>query len=193
MSSRKRPHIPKRKRFFLGCEGESERSYGQFLGQLSENRGLPNHIDTVTINGGSPRVIVTGAIVQAKDRSERRGSYLFKALMLDSDKLAESPNGAEKEQSELEHLATNHDILLIWQTPCHEGFLLRHIKDCRSLKPPDSREALSMLRKRWPDYRKPMQVSALVEIISLEDLLHFAEGKRSLRIFLEKLGFTNNP
>lgn len=190
MSSRKRPYIERRKRFFFGCEGESEQAYGQFLGRLSERKKLPNHIDTVTINGGSPRMVVAGAIAKARERSEQRGPYLFKAVILDSDKLTESPKGVEKERNELEHLATTHEILLIWQTPCHEGFLLRHIKGCQSLRPPYSKEARSMLLKRWPEYIKPMQVSALIELISFEDLLNFAEGERSsLRIFLEKLGF----
>ncbi|MCL5284667.1 MAG: hypothetical protein M1313_02750 [Nitrospirae bacterium] len=112
----------------------------------------------------------------------------FKALILDSDKLSESPNGAEKEQNELEQLAATHGFLLIWQTPCHEGFLLRHLEGCQSLRPPGCKEAKSMLLKRWPEYIKPMQVSALIERICFEDLMNFAGEERSLRIFLEKLG-----
>jgi hypothetical protein len=56
MSARRSPHIEKRKGFFLGCEGEYERSYGQFLGQLSEYRRLPNHIDSVPINDTEKRL-----------------------------------------------------------------------------------------------------------------------------------------
>lgn len=189
MSSKRRPYIERRRRFFLGCEGESERSYGQFLGKLSEKKKLPNHIDTITINGGSPRIIVIGAIAKAKERTEQRGPYLFKAVMLDSDKLSESPNGAEKEQRDLEQLAITNRVLLIWQTPCHEGFLLRHIRGCQNLKPPDCKVAKSMLQRQWSEYVKPMQVSELMERISFENLINFPEEEKSLKILLEKLGF----
>ena len=52
--SRRRPNIPQRKRVFLGCEGESEASYGALLGWLAdEPPPLDVHIE--------PRVLQPGA------------------------------------------------------------------------------------------------------------------------------------
>lgn len=188
MSSRRPAHIPKRKRIFLGCEGESERAYGQFIHRLSDREELSNHIDTVILHGGSPRTIVDGAIIKSKER-EQRGSYNFKALLLDSDKLSESPKGAENEMRELESLASTQKIHLIWQSPCHEGFLLRHLPGCQTLNPPNSVAAGSELLKYWPEYRKPMPVNVLLDKISLEDLLRYAEKENSLNTLLKKIGF----
>lgn len=146
-------------------------------------------MDTVVINGGSPMKILQRAISLAKEGAMKRGPYVFKALLLDSDKLAESPKGAEKEKIEIDHLAKNHGLLLIWQEPCHEGFLLQHLADCHGLRPPNCKEAHAMLLKQWPDYTKPMQVSALTRRIGLGELRAFVQQEGPLGIFLEKLGF----
>lgn len=46
-----------------------------------------------------------------------------------------------------------------------------------------------MLLKQWPDYTKPMKVSALTRRIGFGDLRAFVKQEGPLGIFLEKLGF----
>jgi hypothetical protein len=43
---------------------------------------------------------------------------------------------------------------LIWQEPCHEAVLLRHVAGCDQLRPQTSAAAIAELRKCWPDYQK---------------------------------------
>ncbi len=178
----------RRKRVFLGCEGESERSYGRFLSRITERKSLSISMDTVVVNGGSPRTMVQRAISMAREGAVKRGRYFFKALLLDSDKLAESPKGARQEKLELEGLAIRHNMLLIWQEPCHEGFLLRHINGCHSLAPPDCKNAQVMLLKQWPDYSKPIQVKVLEDRLGLQEILTLARQESSFGLFLKKIG-----
>lgn len=190
MIRKRRLVIERRKRFFLGCEGESERAYGSLIQRISDEENLHVFLDMVILKGGSPRSIVEQAVRYAGIRSSTHGPYFGKAVILDSDKLAESPNGT---LGDLETLARSRKMLLVWQRPCHEAFLLRHLEGCESMDPADSREAMKMLRKRWHQYARPMQVSDLNERIGNRDLLRAARVEGSLKDFLEMLGLSTSP
>ena len=78
-----------RRRVFLGCEGESERSYGTFLHQLVASNGRL-HIETVVLQpgGGDPLAIIERAAAIIKRREREFGSrYTARAVLLDRDKL----------------------------------------------------------------------------------------------------------
>lgn len=47
---RRHAHVPARKLVFLGCEGESEQAYGQFLNDIVRQKDLPFHIEVVNLN-----------------------------------------------------------------------------------------------------------------------------------------------
>jgi hypothetical protein len=58
---RRRPTIPQRRRIFLGCEGESERSYSALLNQVAlEERNLHIALDVELLRpgGGDPLALV---------------------------------------------------------------------------------------------------------------------------------------
>ena len=65
--SRHRPTIPRRKPIFLGCEGESEQAYGQFINELARAEGLHVHIEVVNLSPG------TGDPVSRMLRARKRG------------------------------------------------------------------------------------------------------------------------
>jgi hypothetical protein len=68
--SGRRPAIKPRKTVFLGCEGESEQSYGQFLNDVLNEKGLRFHIEVVNLNpgAGDPR----SRLLRAKKEIDKR-------------------------------------------------------------------------------------------------------------------------
>jgi hypothetical protein len=141
---RRRSVIPQRRRIFLGCEGESERSYATFLGQfLREHHRL--HIalapEVLRPGGGDPLALVQLAVRRIARNERNHGPYELKAVLLDSDKV-----GADLARDRSMHnLAADQQIRLIFQQPAHEGFLLRHLSGCQQQRPPTATIALARL------------------------------------------------
>jgi hypothetical protein len=79
---RPQQRIPQRRRIFLGCEGESERSYGVLLGRLVEVRHGRIHLDTVLLRpgGGDPLALMERAVLMGR-RVSRRGNYSAKVIL----------------------------------------------------------------------------------------------------------------
>jgi len=82
----RRGRAPKRpilKRVFLGCEGESERSYGAWLQKIAQDLKLPITIDTYPDTGGGdqPHQIIERCLIEMKrsrdceDHISREQSY----------------------------------------------------------------------------------------------------------------------
>jgi hypothetical protein len=64
----RRARIPPRRRFFLGCEGESEQSYGALLQIVAdESLQLRIHLDLQLLGGGDPLAIVEAAVEEARN------------------------------------------------------------------------------------------------------------------------------
>ncbi|MGU3539223.1 RloB domain-containing protein [Methylobacterium sp. A54F] len=179
--------IPQRRRIFLGCEGESERSYGALLGRIVELRHRRVHIDGVVLQpgAGDPLALVERAVEAMRHRANRNGIYAFRALILDSDKCGLSPD----RDARIEGLARRHDLLLIWQEPCHEALLLRHLDGCAALRPGDSLRAADELRRRWPDYRKGLPAMQLAARLDEASVLRAAHGNPPLRTLLDAIEF----
>ena len=58
----RRLRIPRRKRFFVGCEGESEQGYAALLQGFANETGLAIHIDAkVMPKAGDPLALVERA------------------------------------------------------------------------------------------------------------------------------------
>lgn len=182
-----RPRIPQRRRVFLGCEGESEQSYGVLLGKLTEARHRRIHIDAVLLQpgAGDPLGLVERAVRLIRDRSERAGAYVIRAVLLDSDKTGLIP----ERDARVLALARRHGLHLIWQKPCHEGFLLRHLDGCETLRPAQSAEAMAELQRRWPDYRKGLPAARLAGRLDEGCILRAASVETVLRDFLDAIEF----
>ena len=59
----RRPRVPRRKRIFVGCEGESEQGYAALLQRFAEERGAAVHADAKVVpRAGNPLTLVSRAI-----------------------------------------------------------------------------------------------------------------------------------
>ena len=177
---------PIRTRIFLGCQGESERSYAKLLHQLVENTHKL-HIDAILLNpgAGDPLATVERAISLCRDRENKYGKYKTKAVLLDADQMGLCP----ERDNQVKPLAARNNMSLIWQKPCHEGFLLRHFPECYSHQPPTANDAMERLRKCWPNYQKGMPASSLAGQINLSTIQAVCSVETDLATFLAALKY----
>jgi RloB-like protein len=185
----RRAFIPHRRRVFLGCEGESERDYGALLGRLVETQRRDVYLDVVLLKpgGGDPLAIVERALVHIDASHRKRGArYVICALLLDGDRRGQAPD----RDAQMEKLAADAKLRLIWQNPCHEALPLRHFEGCQHLRPPTSERAIAELRRRWPQYNKGMSAKRLAEQIGESDVRRVLEVELELASFLSDIGFT---
>lgn len=87
-----------------------------------------------------------------------------------------------------ERLAQEHGIKLIWQEPCHEALLLRHLSGHAEDRPPTCRNAAGMLKAVWPEYGKPMSAAGLSQRVDLAGLRRAAAVEPGLKEFLDDIG-----
>jgi hypothetical protein len=186
MMGRRRPTIPPRRRFFLGCEGQSEHSYGTLLRLVSDEVGRVRiYLEIHDLRGGDPLAIVQAAIARRARQIYNRGSFEASAVLLDADKLGQ--NSARDAQ--LQPLAQQNQVLLVWQRPCHEALLLHHLPGCQNLMPQNSPDANFQLRRHWPEYEKPMSANRLRVRLGLAELASAATVEQELAALLSLLGF----
>jgi len=182
--AQRRPTIPQRRRIFLGCEGESERSYMELLRRIVEQRHRKVHLDAVLLGGGDPLKMVETAAVQHR-RRVGRGQYVYRAILLDADKLGQ----ARERDERADRLAAKEGFELIWQEPCHEAFLMLHLADGTVSRPQTTMDANRALRRLWPTYEKPLPATRLAERIDRPAVIRARAIHAGLRILLEKIDF----
>lgn len=183
----RRPIRPIRRRVFMGCQGDSERSYGALLHQLVANTGRL-HIDAVLLQPGAGDPLDTvkrACAVSAKRERDYGAPYIFRAVLLDRDQYGLCP----ERDTEIQRLVTAGKLHLIWQNPCHEGFLLRHIAGYQRHQPPTAIDAMARLKARWPDYEKAMPYRYLATKISVDDLRRVCTIETELRTFLQAIRY----
>jgi hypothetical protein len=167
--------VKPRKRVFVGCEGESERSYIALLQQFMGIRA-EFHLVNDVLNGGDPLAIVDSAIkALRRNTTKNRGSFVAKFVLLDSDLL-----GRE--------LAAQHELQLIWQEPCHEALILRHLDNCHHKRPPTTLASAQQLGKEWPEYSKNCGRQRLGQRITPESLESVARCEPGLAALLTRIG-----
>ncbi len=106
-------------------------------------------------------------------------------MLLDSDTTGRNPDRDAK----VAVTAERNDLLLIWQIPCHEGLILRHLEGCVALRPMDSARALEELQKRWPEYRKAFPADKLAARLDEASVLRVAAAEAALASLLTALEF----
>jgi hypothetical protein len=126
MRRRRLPHIPQRRRIFLGCEGKSEVGYGVLIARIArELESVHVHIDVKVLQpgAGDPRALVDRAGQIIANEEQRREPYAVKAVLLDV--------GTQQIMAAATARAGVHGIhFVIWQSPNHEAVLLRHLPGC---------------------------------------------------------------
>lgn len=182
--TRRRRTIEKRKRIFLGCEGESEQSYGVFLQKLADTQGLKVHIDAVNVQPAGDPLAVVQKSIRAFSKAEKKGRIAYKAVLLDADKLEEVPDNG---RNAIAHL-NKEGFTAIWQKPDHEGFLLRHFEGQQHADPPRG-QSMARLQREWPNYHKNMPAIDLQKVLTLDQVLRAASVNPELLELLAVIGF----
>ena len=175
-------NIAERKRVFLGCEGESERGYGRLLGDIA---GSDYHFDLHVLHGGDGPAVVERAVRKLiTEQSKDYGTYAVRAVLLDSDRWGKSPERDANAQA----AAQKHRLRLIFQRPCHEALLLRHLDGQQDRLPHDADASEKALTRLWPGYKKPMVAKGLSARIGKADVLRAAAVEAELDAFLVAVG-----
>lgn len=178
--------IPQRRPVFVGCEGESESGYVGLLQDLIREANLPVHllIADLGIGAGDPLARVEMAVRKLEQLRRNRTAPAQRFVLLDFDQVeADRPRAANAQR-----LARENGIQMVWQRPCFEAVLLRHLPACATRRPPDTLQAGRALLREWPDYEKPMSRAELSRRITLNAVLQAAGVEPELRIFLNSVG-----
>ena len=178
--------ISPRSRIYFGCEGSSEVGFGRIIQDLADIAKLHIHIDTDDFGtrAGASRARVEFAIQQIKRKESSRGSFVHKAILMDFDQIERN----EQEFDLVNQLARKADIQIIWQRPCHEALLPRHLPGCVDRRPQTTELSLTQLKTQWPEYRKPMTRFQLSRRIGIRELRQAANVEPELTAFLKAIG-----
>jgi hypothetical protein len=186
MSGRGHQRIP-RTRIYMGCEGKSELAYLGLLRDIFEEAGILVHVEPDNLHPvGDPLRRVEAAVRRSAENERKHGQYDYRFVLLDHDQVDKDPQRA----AQVEALAHRHEIRLIWQRPCHEAMLLRHLTGHQNDAPQSSMIAQNTLTNVWPTYRKPMEKRDLAKIIDLAAFRRAIAVECGLRHFAECIGFT---
>lgn len=179
-----RPNLQRRKLVLLGCEGKSERAYAALLNRFVHEAGLPVQIRSLNLeHAGDPLSRVQ--LLLKKTKTDRK-QYSWMGLLLDSDQI--HGGRSDSRAREARRLAKEHDINLIWQNPCHEGLLLRHMPGQDKIQPVNCIDAQRKLVAIWDKYQKPMNANQLARRIGLEDVQRATRAEPDLRELLKATG-----
>jgi hypothetical protein len=187
--SRRRPFRPQRVPIFVGCEWESERGYVTFLGRLAEQAGLAVHLDPLVLQpgGGDPLAIVELAVKRLSQGRRKQTDYAAHFVMLDRDKWGQAP----ARDAQVAGVAARAGLLLIWQDPCHEAMLLRHLEGCDTRRPPNTTIAQADLRQLWAGYSKPMDGAGLSRRLDHAAVLRAIAVEPGLALMINTIGLDN--
>ncbi|VVM06174.1 RloB domain-containing protein [Methylacidimicrobium tartarophylax] len=185
-SLRRRPSLSRRRKkvIYVGCEGKSEEAYVALLNEFIKEQKLDLWLEADRLNpgAGDPLELVRKASKHV--RKEGRNAFAYKVILLDQDRCSQNPQKAK----EARELAEKEGILLLWQDPNHEGFLLRHLPGCQDQNPTTAEEAERRLRQKWPEYEKPMARKDLEKRIDWDGVRRAAGKLPCLQSLLEKIG-----
>jgi hypothetical protein len=183
-----RLRIQQRARIYLGCEGQSEQSYGARLGQIGDAAGLYLHFDNDVLQpgGGDPLALVELAIRRIAEKERKRGVFSFRAILLDRDKWGQTPD----RDRQIAPLLAENGLSVIWQNPCHEGFLLRHLEGNETARPATSDQAMQDLKRAWPEYYKAMPASQLAARLDKAAVRRASAVEPQFTSFLNQIGMT---
>lgn len=170
-----------RRVIFLGCEGESEQSYGALLKRLADEARLPIHIDTYNAAPAGDSLAIAEKVVARAKR--KRGLYGSQYVMLDADLAQRQPDKARR----AEILLTRERIVAIWQRPDHEGLLLRHFQGHERADPPAGTSSTA-LRRVWRDYHKNYNAADLQVKLGLVEIWRAAGVTPALEALLLDIG-----
>ena len=174
---------PRRRRIFMGVEGESERSLVRWWKHLCDEAESHVHLDVVVGGGGDGLAIAEFAVKRYRQRTERLGRFAAGFIVLDADRVEEDRRRGRDPATAVQPF----DIQLIYLRPNLEGLLFR-------LFPGNERRRVSashanrLLRRKWPGYSKPASAMELRSRFTLDDVRRVGEVDAELGQLLQALG-----
>jgi hypothetical protein len=184
--TRRPPHIPQRRPVYIGCEGASEVSYAGFLQDLIRDAALPVHlvIEELGPGAGDPQTRIEMAIRRLDQLRRKRTAPAERFALLDFDQAEANVPRADRARQ----LAAEHDITIVWQRPCFEAVLLRHLPGRAAHRPVDSQRAQQALLREWAEYEKPMTRAQLAQRIDHAAVLRAAAVEPDISGLLRCIG-----
>ncbi|MGC8532727.1 MAG: RloB domain-containing protein [Acidiphilium sp.] len=177
--------IPQRKRIFVGGEGASECNYVKWLRDLCRDKKIPVTLDIHDLGrGGNSLNRIEMAARKIRHEEQNREQYKHKFLILDADKI----ENQHEEQACKDKATENGKLIIVWQRPCHEAFLLRHFTPRKNQLPATSAHAMTQLKKCWPAYQKNMPVRQIGQTLSLDGARRAAKNLSEFQEFLRIIG-----
>jgi len=179
----RRRFVLRRERVFVTAEGDGDRAFARWLGELCDGQGLHLHLDVVVAGGGDARRVVEYAVEQRRRRNGFLERDKVALVLLDADRVAEDRAAGRDPET----VAGRGDLQLVYLTPNLEGLLVRLHPgyEARLLTPNEARRRLKQL---WPDYDKPASAAALGRRFDLDDLRRVGAHDDGLRDVLIVLG-----
>jgi hypothetical protein len=186
MTRRPSPNIPLRRQIFVGCEGKSEAGYVALLQDFARAANLPIYLNIKELapGAGDPLARVEMAVRLIKQESATRIAPSSSFVLLDEDQTVLAPARAETARQ----LAMQKNITIVWQRPCFEAVLLRHLPGCHTRRPPDTPGAGNALQGEWAEYAEPMDRAALARRLDLTAVSRAAGVEPELAALLRVIG-----
>ncbi len=186
MRRRLPPHIPVRRQIYIGCEGASEVGYAAVLQDLANAASLPVYlkIEELGPGAGDPLARIEMAVRRIELQRRKRTTPSASFALLDADQAVRDPQRADRAR----RVAEENGIAIIWQRPCFEAVLLRHLPDRTTHRPPATSRAIQALEREWPDYAKPLERAALARRLDLDAVLRAATVEPELAALLRVVG-----
>lgn len=175
--------IPRRRRIFVGAEGESERSLARWLSLLCDEAGLHLHLDVRVCGGGDSFEVVKYSVQEYRRRSRDYGTYSNGFVLLDADRIEQDRKHGRHPKTALD----GENLLLMYLQPNIEGLLYRLHRRCER-RFVSANNANGALQRVWPEYVKPTSAAALHRHFTLSDLERASRYDNYLQDALQQLG-----
>ena len=160
-------------------------AYGQLLYDLARQAGCHVHLEVAGLipGAGDPMARITRARKEIAKRVGRRTKFSAQFVLMEIDQV--ESHGLNL--ASIEKAAAEQDIKIVWQTPCHEGLLLRHLAPNQTA-PVTSDATIRELKKRWPAYDKPLTRAQLAKLLDVDQVLAAAAQEPALTVLLTEIG-----
>ena len=177
----RRRSVEPRRAIFIGVEGESDRAFARFLQRCCDGEGQRLHLIVKPSGGGDSVSVVEEAGRHLARHPEKRGIH-DRLVLLDRDRIEQDLEAGRDAQT----VASRWSLKIIFQDPNLEGLLFR-LHPGREQRKIAAGDALTELRKVWPEYRKPPTADQLSRRFTVSDVRRVARHDEELQKLLEVL------
>ena len=162
-------------------------TYVAFVRDLCDQRGIKLAFQIDDLSAGDPLSRVEEVRRRVAQKERAKAAFAFKFLIIDYDQCQLDTNRAQRAKT----LAAQSGLIIIWQRPCHEGFLLRHFAGHQQDDPQSCDLADQALKHPWPEYAKPMEKRDLARRLDSQALDRAAAVEPQLAAFLAAIGWSS--